>query len=494
MLNMYINNEEVVCSNNIQIKEEILSTSSTILKNCYPKSWELTKDYVSNFYFPKDYSQCKIFYNDELKFCGVVKNTGKIKLNPYAPKYCDIQVLDYKCLLSEGKTLDFVIDDKTIEEAINMVVDNISEYGVEVGEIELNNKDDKIYAYSTLEKTAYDVFQYICEIANCKWFTRLKDENTIVVDFYDIESLPQKENIKYTKEYFEKNKIVDMNYSFSTNDYRNKQIILSDSIIGNVSQNDTIISNGYDKQFNTTQLIAEIEYITVEGDECTFATKQDKELGIVADFYYTPGTNVLESEEEYNPNIEIEVQYKPVIKGRMEASNIEEISRINSQIGRTGIISRYERRNDLASQDDLLKVANTYLQYKGSKEISLVIKTENVDLFNIGDKTHFDIDLEELAVDYMVKNKTIDIIQNGSERHIFYTFTLSSNFDSESAINYFDNQRRKNEGNLSKEETISRNIYINNELNINFVNLTKTKQEFYGDNVLNCELNSPFIE
>ena len=59
-LKITVNNEEVVCSNNISIKEEMLSTSSTILKNCYPKSWELDKDYVSRYYFPKDYSKCKI--------------------------------------------------------------------------------------------------------------------------------------------------------------------------------------------------------------------------------------------------------------------------------------------------------------------------------------------------------------------------------------------------------------------------------------------------
>ena len=49
----------------LQIKEEMLSTSSTILKNCYPKSWELDKDYVSRYYFPKDYAKCKIFNVEE---------------------------------------------------------------------------------------------------------------------------------------------------------------------------------------------------------------------------------------------------------------------------------------------------------------------------------------------------------------------------------------------------------------------------------------------
>ena len=56
-IKMFIAGEEVVSNNDFTINEEMLSASSTILNNCYPKSWELTKDYVSNFYYPKDYSR-----------------------------------------------------------------------------------------------------------------------------------------------------------------------------------------------------------------------------------------------------------------------------------------------------------------------------------------------------------------------------------------------------------------------------------------------------
>ena len=49
-IKMFIDDEEVVCNNLIEINEEMLSTSSTILNNCYPKSWEETHDYVNNFY------------------------------------------------------------------------------------------------------------------------------------------------------------------------------------------------------------------------------------------------------------------------------------------------------------------------------------------------------------------------------------------------------------------------------------------------------------
>ena len=56
MIQMFIGNEEVVSNRDFKISEEILATSSTILNNCYPKTWEDDKDYVSRFYYPKDYS------------------------------------------------------------------------------------------------------------------------------------------------------------------------------------------------------------------------------------------------------------------------------------------------------------------------------------------------------------------------------------------------------------------------------------------------------
>lgn len=59
-MKIYINNEEVLCASNMVIKEQLKNTSSVILNNVYPKSWETDKDYVSRFYMPKDYSPCRI--------------------------------------------------------------------------------------------------------------------------------------------------------------------------------------------------------------------------------------------------------------------------------------------------------------------------------------------------------------------------------------------------------------------------------------------------
>ena len=68
MIQMFIGNEEVVCQNQITISEEILTTSSTTLNNCYPKSWENDKNYTSRYYYPKDYSKFKIIRYNNLIF------------------------------------------------------------------------------------------------------------------------------------------------------------------------------------------------------------------------------------------------------------------------------------------------------------------------------------------------------------------------------------------------------------------------------------------
>ena len=68
MIKVLINNEEVVFNKEVKINEETLATSSVILDGVYPKSWENDRDYVSRFYFPKDYSRCEFYDGDELIF------------------------------------------------------------------------------------------------------------------------------------------------------------------------------------------------------------------------------------------------------------------------------------------------------------------------------------------------------------------------------------------------------------------------------------------
>ena len=684
-LKILINNEEVVCNSNIQINEEMLSTSSTILKNCYPKSWEDDKDYTSRYYYPKDYSKCKIIneetidfeivgettqtgtptpdepvpiinksgtiqetigglpytfnlgdielckigdyedriykdngkwyveknigkvvldgtenwtytsgtrerftisindialqpfnssapivaisnyfvgttwynlYNNtslnnalsshdsnhqlnlratqfngstsdfktwlstnkpeliyvsitptyteitdpilleqlnnvgqRLLFCGCIKNTGNINLNPRQPHFVDLQVLDFKTLLSEGDTLNYVITGKTIVEAINQVVNSISDYGFIVGNIQILNPNDVINAYSTLNKTAYDVFQYIADITQSRWTTRMIDENTIAIDFYDPTLMPQADPIENTKEYMCSNKIDDISFSYSTNDYRNKQIMTSDEIIANITQTNTIVADGYSTNFTCENKIGTITNMKVNGVNATFITKNEEELGLTATFVYQPGQNNFESTSTLLAGSIITITYYPIVKGREIILNSGESTRINEQINRNGNISRYENRQDATSSAELQKIGQSYIKYKGKAEINLKVKSE-IDLFNVGQIVEYQAPLEELSTDYMVKSKTIDwyVVPDKT----YYTYELTSNFNYENAVNYFDNQRAKNQGNIGEGQTITRNIDLEATALIKFYDtnveeiqvLNPTSLDFALDGVL----------
>ena len=173
--------------------------------------------------------------------------------------------------------------------------------------------------------------------------------------------------------------------------------------------------------------------------------------------------------------------------------NNDEIDRVANQTGRKGIIARYESRNDVYSSDELEKIGETYIRYKGSAEITLTLTTKDVDLYNVGQIVYFESPINDLAQDYMVKKKETNIIATGDFNNIWYTYELTSSFNSESAINYFDNQRAKNKGNIGAGESITRNIDIDNSTNIIFDNLDVEEIEITGDNALNSVLNSPFI-
>jgi hypothetical protein len=469
MIKILINNEEVVSDSNLQINEEMLSTSSTILKNCYPKSWELDKDYVSRYYFPKDYSKCKIYNVDgedeTLIFCGVVKNTGNISLNPREPHYVDLQILDFKTLLSEGETLNYVITGKTITEAINMVVSSISDYGFVVGNVNIQNPNDIINAYSTLDKTAYDVFQYIAEITQSRWTTRMIDENIVAIDFFDPLLVPITKTIDSTEEYYCNNNIVDMSFNYSTNDYRNKQIMTSDEVFGNITQTETIIADGYNKTFSCQNKIGTITSITTNGTPSTFITKSEEKMGYSGDYIYQPGELTITSVNTISSGGVIIITYYPIVKGREIVLDSAETSRISNQINRKGTISRYENRNDATNSNELQKIGQSYIKYKGTAEITIKVISRN-NLFNLGEIVSYDSLVNELDNDYMVKSKETTMYLNAGD--IFYTYELTSNFNSENAINYFDNQRAKANGNIGEGEVITRNIDLENQAIILF--------------------------
>ena len=402
---------------------------------------------------------------DTLLFCGLIKNTGNISLNPREPHYVDLQVLDFKDMLSTGETLNYVINNKTIVEAINQVVASISDYGFVVGNIMVLNPDDIINAYSTLNKTAYDVFQYIADISQSRWTTRMIDENTVAIDFYDPTLLPTADPIESTHNYFENNKIIDLKFSYSTNDYRNKQIMTSDEVFGNITQNETIIADGYAKNFMCENKIGQITSITVNGVSKTFATKSEQELGVTADFYYEPGEMQFTSSNTISAGNVIVITYYPIVKGREIILDSGESTRISNQINRKGTISRYENRNDTTSSQELQKIGQSYIKYKGKAEITLTVKSE-IDLFNVGQIVEYQAPLEELSTEYMVKSKETNMLITANK--VFYIYELTSNFNYENAINYFDNQRAKSQGNINKDETITRNIDLESTALIKF--------------------------
>ena len=75
---------------------------------------------------------------------------------------------------------------------------------------------------------------------------------------------------------------------------------------------------------------------------------------------------------------------------------------------------------------------------------------------------------------------------------LFYTYEMSSSFNSETEINYFDNQRAKMFGNIGAGEYVARNIDIENTANIIFYDTSFEQISFTGDNILDSVLDSPF--
>lgn len=452
-----------------------LYDNGTLVRNfipCYRKSDNVVGlyDIVNNQFYTNAGTGTFTYGNEiqptrDLLFSGVVKNTGEIELNPRYPHFCNIEVVDFTTFLSEGKTLDFVIAGRTITQAINDVVSAISGYNFQVGTIDLDSANDVIGAYSTLDKTAYDVFQYISDITGCRWFTRIVDETTVEINFIDADKLTPGTPIQYTTQFFEDYLINDMTFSYGTYDYRNRQVITSDNVSANITQTETINVAPYQTDFTLGQNISSITSITLNGVSQDFATNSEKDLGITADFYYTIGSNQLTSSSNLSSGQTLVITYTPLIRGREVVLNNNEIQRIANSTQTIGSISRYEKRNDSSSSDELQAIGQSYIKYKGVPEINLTIECRALN-WTVGQTVYFNAPLPELSTTYLVKSLTINYVRLTGE--IFYTYELNSAFNDENAINYFDNQRYKNAGNIEEGKYIDRDIDIENMANLIF--------------------------
>ena len=159
------------------------------------------------------------------------------------------------------------------------------------------------------------------------------------------------------------------------------------------------------------------------------------------------------------------------------------------------MVERYEDRNDVLSSDELLNIAQTYIKYKGSPEVKLTVKSYKNMQELIGTKIYFYAPIPELEQWYMVKSKTTQIYAAGNNTYeVFYIYEMSSSFNAEKAINWFDNQRNKTTGNISEGQYITKNIDIQNVGNIRWCELNVEEINVLGDNVLNSELNTPIIK
>lgn len=471
MFKIYVDDVEVKCDNQFDIEEEFMNPSSIVLTNVYPASWSVD-DLLEKYYFPEDYTKCKIYKDDELYFVGIVKNSADMELNPLKPHYCSLQILDPSTLLSEGMTLDFVIAGKTVTEAINQVIDNISDYGFVAGNIQIPEEyDTMIGAYSTLEKVPYDVFQYLSQISLTRWGTHMVDENTTAIDFFSPELLENQGTIELTKEYCTNHHIESITYDYSTDDYRNRQVMTSEQVFAGTTTTNTFVSNQYDTTFLLEKNVGTINSITVNGSEATFTTTTAKDDGEVADFYYEYGSNKLEANSAYTVGTVIQVEYVALVNGREVIINSSEINRIRNNLGRNGNISRYENRSDATSSSELQLIGQSYIKYKGLAEITLTISSRE-DFLTLGGKYNFNAPISDLVGDYLVKTKKTAVKQSDEYNWFVYEYELTNSFDTEDELNYFDNQRSKNSGNIEEGDTIERNIDIETTEYIYFHNLT----------------------
>lgn len=423
------------------------------------------------------------YYDGTNIFNGYIKNSGNINLNPRYPHYSTLQAIDYEGLLSEGDMLSYVLEKQSVSSAIKRIVSDLD--GFMIGAILLN--DSEFAAYNCNEKTPKDVFDYIAEVTASIWYTTTVDDNTTLINFKSIDNLQQENNIEYTNKYFKDNEILDIKYSYNTKDYRNKQVVTSNEVLASIPQTEYITYNG--SNISVTYPIGKVESIKKGSRNYSVASNIAEKNGVYANFYYTYNQNGIDSNITLAVGDVLTIKYYPLVNSRQVAYNQDEDNRIKGQTLRSGTISRYEKRTDTNNELELGRIAQTYLDIKGVPEVTLEIKsTKDLYITYGGRKVFFNAPIEDLKTNYMITDKTIDMIVTGDQQVVFYTYKLSSSFNNENAINYFDNQRRKLAGTIQEGQYISRYIDIPSTTNIIFYDVSSGTMDIPND-ILEGELD-----
>ena len=266
---------------------------------------------------------------------------------------------------------------------------------------------------------------------------------------------------------------------------------MSEEIEGNIVQYQSLHANGYDTSFLLEQKISKVNEIKIDNVSQVVVTKNEYDLGIECDFYYEKKSNTINSVETIANGKIINISYLPIVTGREISYSATEIARLKNNLNIDGTIARYENRNDATSNVELSAIANSYIKYNSKPAIELTITSKN-DFLKLG-KIYSYSPFKELSGNYLVAKKVTSVLQAGDFIQTKYEYTLNNTFNTENEINFFDNQRAKNTGNIEEGSFITRNIDIENSANIVFKDLVVSEIQVNGDNTLNSILNSPFI-
>jgi hypothetical protein len=279
-------------------------------------------------------------------------------------------------------------------------------------------------------------------------------------------------DIDYGQEFFEEFNIVNMDYSFNTSDYRNKQNIVADNIKGSNILFESVWLDGKSTEFYLSQPVAGVKFAEINDENIKVISQEFKDKGEDYDCYYTQGSNVINLKNANKKGDYLRILYYPDISLKISITEDDEVKRVKDNTGTAGIISRYEKRSDVLLAEEMNKIAQSYLKYKGRGDYTVTIQTYNKELAHLGDKVNLTTNdnLKFLEDEYYVKSITTSYTTNNADNkaYIFRTYTLVNNFNFEYATNYFDNQRAKLIGNIQDGQYINRDIDIIDEVLIQF--------------------------
>ncbi|TDV23509.1 hypothetical protein BCF59_0498 [Mycoplasmopsis mustelae] len=442
---------------NIRFSYHATNFSKIIINNVIHKTLldEGTHFLDNNINNIDTFSIATLYSNGKEIFTGIVNSSGRYSLSPWSIKDKSLEIVDPRLWLSKRSPADISFENDSPFRALHKYIRALDEAKIKVGSVSFSNLDP-ITAYDTTSKSPYSVLKDVIASRTRSFLYFSQDNGNLLINYKsDADFQKGASVVEITPETWKNLKITDLQMDENIDNYFNTYRLESENVVSTqYNQEYFLLSNSISSVWlvenfsklpeNSTELLNYYYSIDepLNKKQLNIISKQEKTSGNDYHLYYQDGRNELVINPKWErENLGLVVSYVPVGKYSVTLSNQSEVNRIHNLNNFNGDVYKYERSNDLSSFDDLYTHADNSLKLNSFIRYDMSIQT-NQPFLELGDIVSLNLpNAPKFNGRYICIG--FDGSIKGKSGFIEITYQLRNGLNSDTLLNFYDNQDYK---------------------------------------------------